>query len=216
MTFARALTYLAGNPCLGLLVTALLLAGCASDPFRADVTRFHADRLESLRGAQVAILPFADESAPPPGFSEQAHRVGEALALAGFRPAGEGEADIVARMRYTVSPLQTARESGIRIGIGGGHFGDNVGVSGGFSFPVGERDPQLGYSRRLELTLYDPPTGQRIWEGRAISAGRSPDHMRSLSLLAHALLRDFPGVSGETIKVKIPVDKNGRPLSDIR
>jgi len=198
----------------GVLALLFLLTGCAADPFRADVTRFHAEQLPTLEGASVTIRPFEDDDTPQAQFAEQAAMLGEALAMTGFRPAGDEDADIVARLKYSTSPLQMARDSGVRIGIGGGHFGDNVGVSGGLSFPVGESGPQTGYNRRLDLALYDAPSGRRIWEGRAMSTGRSDDHMQILTLLARALLRDFPGEAGHTVEVEIPVDKDGRPLSD--
>jgi len=196
---------------LVLALAALSLAGCAGQQFEADVTRFHEMPAEALADKTITIEPARPELREG-DFGRYARIVGEELAAAGFRPAGDAAADIVAQLNYLITPIaveKSDRES--RIGIGGGRFGGNVGVGRGTSIPVGQNDPESTYSRRLSLRLVDSTTETTVWEGRAVSIGRVSDLDFVLPFLARALLEDFPGASGQTVTVEIPVDDTGRP-----
>ncbi len=188
---------------------ALAVAACAAPRFKADVTRFYVDDVHAFAGKRVTVKP-ARPDLEGLEFAEAAARLGEALGKLGFVPAGEGEPDWIADLDYSVTPLATESGSDARIGIGGGHFGRHVGLSGGLSLPLGKNGPDTVYSRRISLALVDAASGTRLWEGRAVSVGRVKDLGAVMPLLIEALLRDFPGRSGQTVEVELPVEEPRR------
>lgn len=181
----------------------LALSGCARSDFRADVTRFHQGEVAPWLGKTLTVRQ-ADQTTDPLAFSHQALIVGEKLGALGFEAAGGAEPEIIALLDVRMTPVATAQESGASISIGGGSFGRHGGVGGGLSFPVGDKEPETGYDRQMSLALTDARTGERFWEGRAVSLGKTGDPDRILPLLADALLQDFPGESGRMVRVRIP------------
>lgn len=181
---------------------ALLVAACSSSVFKADVTRFHGQSVENYLGQSVIIRPIEGMTGNLE-FSSYAAMVGQKLGELGFTPAGAETPDIVAQLDYHITPIATASSSGASMSIGAGSFGRRSGVGGGVSFPVGESKQKTAYSRRLELVLIDQASGTRIWEGRAMSEGTQADPQIIIPLLAEALLSEFPGLSGQTVTVKI-------------
>lgn len=178
-----------------------VLPACSDNRLEADVTRFHLGSLLDTVGRRVTIRPARPELESLE-FDRHAVRVGEELARHGFTPAGDGAFDIVALLDYSVSPIEVERESPMRIGIGGGGFGSHVGGGAGLSFPVGGGSSTV-WARRIDLVLTDEATGARLWEGRAVSEGKVQDLDFVLPLLTKALLRDFPGISGQTLQIEI-------------
>ncbi len=191
---------------IAVLLLALAVAACAAPRFEADVTRFHVDDVQAFAGRQVTVKP-ARPDLDGLEFAGYAALLGEALGRLGFVPAGEGAPDWIAYLDYSVTPLATGSEGGARVSVGGGHFGRHVGVSGGLSLPLGEDEPDTVYSRRISLALVDAASGTRLWEGRAVSVGRVRDLEAVMPLLIEALLRDFPGESGKTVAVELPVEE---------
>lgn len=198
-------------PLLPLLLAGLLSA-CSGNELEADVTRFHLGPMLGMTGKRVTIEPARPELEGLE-FSGHAARVGEELGRHGFTPAGAGEADILALLDYSVSPIEVERDSPLRIGLGGGGFGRNVGGSAGLSFPVGGGSSTV-WVRRIDLVLTDAVSGVRLWEGRAVSEGKVQDLAFVLPLLTEALLSDFPGESGRTVRVEIDPERKPEPESD--
>jgi hypothetical protein len=99
-----------------------------------------------------------------------------------------------------------SRGSGLSVGIGGGTFGRNVGIGGSVNIPVGRSRPNEVAINMLELQLKRRSDNSVVWEGRAVSearagtAGAAPGTV--VPQLADALLRDFPGTSGQTVRVR--------------
>ncbi|GAB4575833.1 MAG: hypothetical protein Tsb008_17770 [Rhodothalassiaceae bacterium] len=185
------------------LVLSLALAACARADFRAEVTRFHDGGLAQPGGRTVRIEPL-DPETDPIAFSHAAAALGTRLGRLGFAPAGDGAPDLIARLAIRFVPVETAPTEGASISIGGGSFGRSGGVSGALSFPVGERAPDRGYSREASLILIDAARDVRIFEGRAVSLGKTGDRAKVVPLLLDALLADFPGESGRMIEVRLP------------
>lgn len=191
---------------------ALGLAACGPSTFEADVTRFYdqAARLEPA-GRTVRIEP-AEEAMSGLEFASFADHVRAELTRLGFETGGGAAADLVVTMDYAVDPVAVAdRGNGVSVSIGGGTGGGGLGVGGGISFPLGDREPERVYQRRLSLTFADPARGERLWEGRAVSVGATRDLSAALPLLAEALLKNFPGAAGETREVEIPLGDRDAP-----
>lgn len=185
-----------------------LVAGCAGmQSQRADVTRFHLG--QPIARASVFVEPAVGGDASSLEFRTYAGAVADELRQAGFTVAPSlAQAELTA----LVGARQTTREAlsdggGLSIGIGGGTFGRNVGIGGGLTIPVGKRKPNEIAVSLLELQLKRRSDNSVIWEGRAMTEGRVGTSAGTLSTvvppLADALLRDFPGPSGQTVRVKL-------------
>lgn len=185
-----------------------LLASCAGTASqRADVTRFHLG--QPVARSSVFVTPANPGDASSLEFRTYAAAVTEELRQAGFTPAPAlAQAEIVG----VLGAKQTTRESlydggGVSVGIGGGTFDHNSSVGGSVSFPVGQRRPNEIAASMIELQLKRRSDNSVIWEGRAITETRAGSQAAALGTvvpaLADALLRDFPGPSGQTVRVKI-------------
>lgn len=162
-----------------LLCLTGLVACAGGQQFTADVTRFHGGETDWVEEARVTFQP-ARPAPAQDDFGRYALVVGRELAKAGFEPAGDGPADILARLDVEIVPVSP-----------------------------GSRTEVASYNRRLALTLIDSATGEHLWEGRAESLGAVSDIEYVLPLLARALLENFPGPPGESEKVEIPLTDEG-------
>lgn len=185
----------------------LLVAGACTHTPEAQVTRFHT--LESGteppgRGRAVSIEP-AGSIVMGPEFVSYADMLGSRLAMHGFQPAGNGPADIIARLDYESELREGTRADGpqtsVGVGVGGGsRRGMGFGVSGIFDVTGSEQDV---YEYTLSVTLDDAGTDNRLFEGRAVVAAGAGDISAVMPFLMDALFRDFPGRSGETVRVDL-------------
>lgn len=176
-----------------LLLVTLALAGCATTPPPAQVTRFSA----APDVARGSIAP-APGSAPTLEQANYENAVGRELARLGFA------SDAAPRYTYTADVTRTTRErtqrrSPVTIGIGGGTGGWGGGIGGGVSFGVGGGGSRDTVVTRLSVQMRERTSGRVVWEGRA--EGVSDATAASVDRLAAALFRDFPGESGRTVYV---------------
>lgn len=191
---------------LTALAVAVGLAACATSGFKADVTRFHSEAVPTPDGQQVTIRPAAGKEQGPE-FEQYAMMVGRTLGEIGFLPAEQRSPVLIAMLDW--DRRQVPREGGdsdTRIGIGVGSFGGRTGVSLGTSFGLGDGDDDTDYIHEIFLTLDDAETGERLWEGRAVTRSDTSDTAIVVPYLAEALLRDFPGAGGKTVRVEIPIE----------
>ena len=190
------------------LAAAALLTSCAGmSSQRADVTRFHLG--QPMARSSVFVTPADPADATSLEFRTYASAVTEELRQAGFTPAPSlTQAEIVG----VLGTRQTTREalsngSGLSVGIGGGTFGRNVGIGGSVNIPVGKRKSNEVAISMIELQLKRRSDNSVMWEGRAMTEARSGSQAAALGTvvpsLADALLRDFPGPSGQTVRVKL-------------
>ena len=98
-----------------------------------------------------------------------------------------------------------SERSGPVVGVGLGRYGRHTGVSFSGLFNVGG-GRRTYYSYRLDLLIEDTASGQRIFEGRSVTSGQGADMGAVMPYLVAALFENFPGNSGETIRVELPVD----------
>lgn len=194
-------------------VAAIGLSACAT-PFKADVSRFNAE-LPAPKGQSFAVVAEDPKLAGGLEFAIYADDVADELKELGFvRAAGPETADMLVRFDYGVdNGRERVRTNGA--GVGAGAFGP-WGRFGGFGFrnayAFGFYDPWLAgpnvrsytvYTGEIDVKIDNVATGERLFEGRAESASRTNRLQAIVPNLVDALFTDFPGNSGETLRITI-------------
>lgn len=197
-------------------IRTLLVAGClavaaaqahAAARFEATVTRFHSN--PPAIGTTVWVEP-PEAAATTLEQSNNLAALREALGNAGFVVTETPEAAALVASPVFVQRTREAppKRSPVSIGIGGGSFGRSGGVSIGTSFGVGGKKAGEVAVNSLQLQLRDAATGKPLWEGRAETEADSDSAQALLSAaipaLARALLHDYPGAPGTTVRYKDP------------
>lgn len=196
---------------------ALGLAACAPT-FEADVSRFQA-QLPAPQGQTFAVV--AEDPALAGGleFALYADEVADEMARLGYTRAASPEtANLLVRFDYSVD---NGRE---RVRTTGGGFARDpfFGPWGGFggfgyrrAYAFGFYDPWLAgpdvrsftvYTSDIDLKIDNAATGERLFEGSAEAVSRSNRLQTLVPNLVDALFTDFPGNSGETLRITIRED----------
>jgi hypothetical protein len=192
-----------------LVMLGLAMAACTTLP-TADVTRFHLNQPIPLDTVSVVAGGVA---APTLEEELKLKAVADELAKLGFRPVpNDGTSAYVATLRAEQTSREGAPREGspINIGIGGGTFSRNVGVSGGMNFPLGggQRSGPRVLSNLVMLDIKRRSDNTVVWEGRAMQEVSAKDPAASpgpgIARLVKALFNGFPGPSGEMVKVPTP------------
>jgi hypothetical protein len=192
------------RPLIAAGALALLVAGCASTPkFSADVTRFHLNQPLARGAVFVEAAPTATPTMED-RFWQAA--VASELQRLGFTVADtRASAELVGVVGVGRGTRATAaRSSSPSVGVGMAGGGSTV--AGGLSvgIPLGGQRSGETVSTSLELALRRASDATTIWEGRAVSsapAGSALAQPATLApQLAGALLADFPGASGQTVR----------------
>lgn len=183
---------------LAVFAAVSTLSACAATIPPVDVTRFHLNNEIARGGVQVQ----GDSS-----LESVAHvaAVTQAMGKIGFTDAGAvGNPVYVAKLTHSRLTREQAKRSPFSIGIGGGSIGRNVGIGVGTSIGIGGGVQQIIVTR-LSVQLMRRTDQQVVWEGRAETEApaKAPASQPGLAAekLANALFKDFPGVSGTTIRV---------------
>jgi len=214
------------------VAAALGLAACAPTPFAADVSRF-AVPLPAPAGQTFAVVAEDPRLAGGLEFATYANTVAEELTRLGYsRAASPESADMLVRFDYRVD---NGRErvrtdfggAGLGLGWGAGRWGP-WGPWGGWGGPYGAwgygfNDPFFGgpnvrsftvYTSGIDVKIDRRADGQRLFEGRAEAVSRSNRLPALVPNLVDALFTDFPGRSGETVRITIRDDeKTVRPAN---
>ncbi|MBB5731454.1 hypothetical protein FHS61_000447 [Altererythrobacter atlanticus] len=213
---------------LRLTVLALALAGlaaCAS-PFRADVSRFQS-QLPAPQGQSFAVV--AEDPALAGGleFARYAEDVTAHMAELGYTPATAETADLLVRFDYGVdngrervtssgfgyhdpfwSPWYSYRPV-VWLGRDGRRY---VSYVPSRAWGYGWYDPFFSrndvssytvYTSGIELKIDRRATGERLFEGRAEAVSTSNRLQYLVPNLVEAMFTDFPGNSGETVRISI-------------
>lgn len=203
--------------------TALSIAACAPS-FKADVSRF-ATTLPAPQGQTFAVV--AEDPALAGGleFALYADLVADELAQLGYvETANPENANLLVQFDYGVD---TGRERVRSTGLYNDPF---FGPWGRFSrfgyhraYAFGFYDPWLAgpevrsytvYTSEVEMKIDDTTTGERLFEGEAQAVSRSNRLQALVPNLVDALFTDFPGNSGETLRITIREDgKSVRPVN---
>ncbi len=219
MTPIRTLTRLALPA-----VMALGLAACAPSPFKADVSRF-AVPLPAPAGQTFAVVAEDPKLVGGLEFGTYADAVAAELTQLGYvRAASPESADMLVRFDYRVDGGRERVRTDPGVGVGFGPWGRWGGWGGGWGgggWGLGFNDPFLGgpdvrsytiYTSGVEVKIDRRADGQRLFEGRAEAVSRSNRLPRLVPNLVDALFTDFPGNSGETVRITIRDDeKTVRP-----
>jgi hypothetical protein len=183
------------------LAAALVLGACSSGPSGVEVTRFHLS--QPISGQSIAVVPAPGGAGSDLEFSAHAAAVSAELARVGFQPVAAGQPSaLTATLRLETTSREEQRQSPVSIGLGGMTGGRNVGVGGGVSMPVGRGSTRIITMATLSLQIRKVSDGTVQWEGRASETMTGSNINAAVPRLARALLSDFPGKSGETVRVK--------------
>lgn len=204
---------------LGLPLALLAgLSACAT-PFKADVSRF-AVPLPAPQGQTFAVVPEDPKLAGGLEFASYASVVASEMQRLGYLRAGTPEtADLLVRFDYRVD---NGRERVRTDFNGGGAFGPAWGPWGGWGgrgfggWGFGFNDPFFGgpnvrsytiYTSGIDMKIDRAADGQRLFEGKAEAVSRSNRLPALVPNLVEAIFTDFPGNSGETLRITIRDDE---------
>lgn len=202
----------------------LLLAGLAActTSFKADVSRFQS-QLPAPQGQSFAIV--ADDPAMEGGleFSQYAQLVDAEMEKLGYTSTSTADATLIVRFDYGVDK---GRERVRSTGYGRDPFYSPwYGYNGywrrgyyGYSRPwgYGFYDPWFGgpevtsytvYTSGIDLKIDRKADGARLFEGKAEAVSTSNRLQYLVPNLVEAMFTDFPGNSGETVRISIAPEK---------
>lgn len=186
---------------------ALSLSGCVS--VNSQVTRFH--KLEKGADGKYGTYAFyiPPEKQSSLEFATNLDRVKAYLNSKGFSEASSpGTADVLAFLNYSVIAAGSSSTYTPPVTMGGtSAFAQGFNsASGGGSISTTDM-----YTRTLNLRLAKfsaagtPP--QTVYEGTVASSGSSGSINSVMPTLLKALFTEFPGRSGESVKIVLPLEK---------
>ncbi len=198
---------------LALLLT-LALSACGPQPITSQVVRFH--QLPPIAGRTFSIQPWSGQVGNLE-FESYADQVAARLQRLGMVPDTRNP-DYLVHLDYGVGPPQTS----VRavpwpdygwggLGYGGWGHRRHWGLGLGYTFgPRYDVYTITRYDRWLHMEILDGAAARRgrtvqVFEGRAISVGSSRALPDVMPYLVTALFEGFPGVSGQSIRVAVPV-----------
>jgi hypothetical protein len=217
---------------LKLAAVPLLLAalGACATPFKADVSRFQS-QLPAPQGQSFAVV--ADDPALAGGleFSQYADLVEAQMARLGYAQAASPEAaSLLVRFDYGVDNGRE-RVRSVNTGFADPFWGSWHGYrpiyyrsrSGrirGFypsrAWGYGFYDPWFGgeeirsytvYTSGVDMKIDNRLSGERLFEGKAEAVSTSNRLPHLVPNLVEAMFTDFPGNSGETVRISIAPEK---------
>ncbi|MEM1132157.1 MAG: DUF4136 domain-containing protein [Pseudomonadota bacterium] len=214
---------------LRIMIPALLLvlAGCTT-PFKANVARFQ--QLPPAQGQSFTVVPADPTLVGSIEFRQYASLVTQALQQQGYAPANDpAGADLVVSFDYIVDGgrerVRTTPGFGPGFGAFGGGFGGfgfgrfNRFGWGGFGGPWGGFGPwgfggfgpdvrsYTIYNSELDMKIDRVADNLRVFEGRAQATSRTNNLTYLVPNLVEAMFAEFPGNSGETVRVSLDDDK---------
>jgi len=202
------------------------LAACAT-PFNANVQRYQS-ALPAPQGQTFTVI--AEDPALAGGleFAQYASAVADRLAALGYRPVNSvDQADLLVRFDYGVDKgRERVRQTGFsdpfyspwygygrynrfgysRLGYGGfGRGGWGSPWSYGFYDPFFDNglDVYTVYTSGIDMKIDRRATGERLFEGKAEAVSTSNRLQYLVPNLVQALFTDFPGRSGETVRISV-------------
>lgn len=219
------------NPKLKLLVplvAALALSACVA-PFEARVARFQ--QMPAPAGNSFVIEPRDKALAGGLEFATYANYVRQKLMAAGYQEAASPDAaSLVVQLDYNVSPPREKVQT--RPGWGGwgpgwgpywGRFGGWGGWGGwgwgggwGPGFGPGWNNEVYSvtqYNAVVAMRIARVADKQSVFEGRAETVSTSNNLTKLVPNLVTAMFTNFPGNSGETVRVSFDPAKPAGPAT---
>ncbi|XHR98413.1 hypothetical protein ACFB49_00030 [Sphingomonas sp. DBB INV C78] len=197
----------------------LALSGCAT-PFRADVARFQ--QMPAPQGQSFVIKALNPRNEGGLEFAQYAALVEQRLLAQGYtRAVDPAQATLVVMLDYGVDG---GKEKVVSYpSYGGWGYGGWGYPYGGFgyrsAFYYGWNDPFWGYgypdvrsytyyTSYLDMTINNAG-GQRLFEGKAKARSRTDSLPALVPNLVEAMFTNFPGRSGEEVRITIPPPEKG-------
>ncbi len=194
---------------------AIGLSACAPS-FNADVSRFQS-QLPAPQGQTFAVV--AEDPALAGGleFALYADLVAAEMAELGYIESAAPEAaTLLVRFDYDVdNGRERVRSTGLNADPFFGPWGGFRGRGFRRSYAFGFYDPWLAgpqvrsytvYTSGVEMKIDNTATGERLFEGQAQAVSRSNRLQALVPNLVDAIFTDFPGNSGETLRITIRED----------
>jgi len=205
-------------------VMLLALAAC-TNTFRADVSRFQS-QLPAPAGQTVAVVADDPQLAGGIEFGQYARLVEAQLAKQGYTPiADPATAELIVRFDYGVDKgRERVRSTGFS-GYGGwgpwygyGPRWGGYGRFGGWGGPwrYGWYDPFFDnggvesytiYTSGVSLKIDRRADNARLFEGKAEAVSTSRSLQYLVPNLVEAMFTNFPGNSGETVRITVAPEK---------
>lgn len=197
-------------------VLLLGLAGCSTS-YRTEVVRFHD--LAPYQGSKVTVQPGQGVS-DGPEFRQYANMVIAKLMNEGFVAAGEDEPDYIVNVSYGVIRKEQQHQmhpwrASLYFGLGYPFY--PYGFYNPYAIPYyhggywGYHDQFITlpkHERILEVVIKQPDE-RVVFEGRAVSVGRTNVMLKVMPYLVESLFSGFPGQSGEVFNISIDVEELG-------
>jgi hypothetical protein len=190
---------------LPLLMLASLSA-CVVPTGPVEVTRFNRAAEGVVYGNGSYLVEVAGDSAAGQGLAASPYlaAVAREMQRVGYIDKVGGGSDVTAEVRVSTERFEAERRSPVSVGVGGstGSYGSGVGLGVGINLGGG---PKAQVETTLAVRIVRRSDNLVIFEGKAVQAAKagSPAAQPGIaaSKLASAMFKDFPGVSGETIRV---------------
>lgn len=204
-------------------VALLSLSACAT-PFRADVQRFAA--LPDTTGQSFAVVATNPELSGGLEFGQYARLVEQRMTEVGYRLSDNPDAaELIVSMDYDVDKGREKVVSdgdpffssiGYRSHYRGGYYGrhryrygfHDPFLFGGYGFGgYGDVRSFTVYTTDLDLKIDRASDGKRLFEGTAEAMSRSKNLTYLVPNLVEAMFTNFPGNSGERIRISVAPEK---------
>jgi len=193
------------KPLCVVVFSALALSGCVVPTGPVEVTRFNRAAEGVNYGIGSYSVQIAGDSATGQGMAATPYlaAVAREMQRVGYSDKLGGASDVTAEVRVTTADIRPQRNP-VSVGVGGsaGSYGSGVGLGVGIDLS-GRSKWQV--ETTLSVRIIRRSDNLVIWEGKAVQAAKagSPAAQPGIaaSKLAEAMFKDFPGVSGETIRV---------------
>ena len=196
---------------------ALLMVGGCAERFQADVARFQ--QLPVPQGQTFTIVADDPRLAGGLEFNQYASLAAHKLGGVGYVPAQDpARADLIVRMRYGVDngreKVRSTSYGPDPFLYGYGRYGYwrnpyHWGFYDPFMFGPGYNDVEsyTVYTGTLDLRIDRTSDGTRLFEGKAEAQSLSNKLTYLVPNLIDAMFVNFPGKSGETVKITLAPEK---------
>ena len=203
---------------------ALLMASACTQPFQANVSRFQA--LPVPEGQSFAIEPADSRNRGGLEFAQYAALVRQRLAAYGYRPVESGaRPELVVKFDYGVDhgvqKVVSRPAPGPAFGPWGyggfGPYGRRWGYGSAFYYGwdpfwydpwYRDIDTYTVYTSYADMVIERTSDGKHVFEGKAKARSMDDALPRLVPNLVEAMFTNFPGQSGEEVKITIaPPDK---------
>lgn len=207
------------------------LAACGSPAFRADVSRFQS-QLPAPQGQTFAVVAEDPALAGGLEFSQYADLVEAQMSRLGYIQGNAESANLLVRFDYGVDQgRERVRSTGFvdpfyshwgpyrpfyrsRLGYRSRFYRRGFRSRAAFhgAWGYGFYDPWFGgpdvrsytvYTSGIDMKIDNSATGERLFEGKAQAVSTSNRLQHLVPNLVEAMFTDFPGNSGETVRISI-------------